>query len=314
MSLTQDITAQIQKALENTNIKKSDAPKVSIIIPVYNAEKFLSKCLFSVINQTEKDIEIIVINDGSTDDSQKILSLFSEKDKRITIIEQEHNLQGAARNSGIKHARGEYIGFVDADDWVDKDYFEKLYIAAKKYNSDLALAINTRVGNGKTKNRLNITEETFKTNLQDKIDTCLLWKDACPTNKIYKKEFLIKYDILYPEGVYCEDKLFSVKSVYYANGIVTVPNVHYYYFRNPNSTVKRYSKTKTHKNDKEKARLNVLNFLRSSKAEIRDGDFSAVTKSLKIFGITLYTKKESLHSAKHYLFNCIKIKNEKLTQ
>ena len=136
-------------------------PELSVIIPVYNTDKYLEKSLDSLTSQTLKDIEIICVNDGSTDNSLAVLQKYADKDSRIIVINQEHKMQGAARNAGIKIAEGEYIGFVDSDDWVDKDYFEKLYNAVKKYDSDIALATNIRTGHGKTKKRLNITKEEY---------------------------------------------------------------------------------------------------------------------------------------------------------
>lgn len=313
MSLSKNEIINIKNSLKNiSNFHDIKEPKVSVIVPVFNTEKFISKCLYSLINQTEKDIEIIVVNDGSADDSMLVASFFAERDSRITIINQEHKLQGAARNNGIKHARGEYIGFVDSDDWVDLDYFEKLYTFAKKYNSDLSLATHVRTGNGKTKKRLNITKEKFITDLQERMDICNQWKDGCPTNKIYKTELLKKNEIFYPEGVYCEDKLFTTKALFYANGIVTVPNIYYYYFRSPNSTVHNKVKDKARKKDKNNARLEVLRFLKENNVQLRDGDFCAITKHFNIFGFSIYKKKESLHSAKHYIFSIIKIKEEQL--
>ena len=106
-------------------------PKVSIIIPVYNVEQYLPKCLDSIINQTLKDIEIICINDGSIDNSLSILKEYASKDDRIIIIDKENEGQGIARNLGIKKAKGKYIGFVDPDDWVDIQMFEKCIIKHK---------------------------------------------------------------------------------------------------------------------------------------------------------------------------------------
>ena len=147
------------------------------------------------------DIEVICVNDCSTDNSLDVVHDFANKDKRIKVINNPLNLkQGASRNIGIKMATGEYIGFIDSDDWIDLDYFEKLYAAAKKHNSDIALATNVRIGNGKTKKRLIIEKEEFKTNLQEKFDICSLVKNPCPTNKIYKQTLLLENNVFYPEN------------------------------------------------------------------------------------------------------------------
>ena len=132
---------------------------VSVIVPVYNTEGFLQKCLDSLTNQTLEDIEIICVNDGSTDNSLKILEDNAIRDDRIKIINQKNKKQGAARNAGMKIATGEYIGFVDSDDWIDLDFYEKLYNAATRHNFDIALGTNIRVKKNVNKKRLNITEE-----------------------------------------------------------------------------------------------------------------------------------------------------------
>ena len=172
-------------------------PKISIIIPVYNTEKYLVKCIDSLLYQSLEDIEIICVNDGSTDNSQKILDNYAKKDKRIKVIHQENKKQGAARNKGMGIATGEFIGYVDSDDWVDFDYFEELYIAAKKHNLDIALATNVRIGNGKTKKRLKIEKEQVAHSLQEKLDLCNQFKNECPTNKIYRRNFLIERKVIF---------------------------------------------------------------------------------------------------------------------
>lgn len=284
-------------------------PKVSVIVPTYNNGKYLPKCLFSLVRQTLKEIEIIVVNDGSNDNTDEILKLFSCYDKRIKVINQPNLKQGTARNNGLKLAVGEYIGYVDSDDWVDFNYYEKLYNAAKKHDADLAFATNIRIGNGRTKKRLNIEKETLAKSLQERIDISNQFKNPCPTNKIYRRKMLVENSISWPEGVYCEDKLYTIKAVYYANAMVAVPDVYYYYFRNPNSTVnnKNVQRRAKAKNDKIEASRQVLNFLKEKKANIRDKDFWALGKEFKILNIPFYSEKESIKTKRGYLFSFIKI-------
>ena len=101
--------------------------KVSVIIPVYNCEKYIEECIESLINQTLQECEFIFVNDGSKDKSEEIIKKYADKDERITLINQKNSGVSVARNVGIKKAVGEYIGFVDADDYVDSNYYEKLY-------------------------------------------------------------------------------------------------------------------------------------------------------------------------------------------
>lgn len=277
-------------------------PKVSIIIPVYNTEEYLKKCIDSLIYQSLEDIEIICVNDGSTDNSQEILENYSKKDARIKVLYQENKKQGAARNKGMEIATGEYIGYVDSDDWVDFDYFEELYNAAKKQDLDIALATNVRIGNGKTKKRLKIEKEQVAHSLQEKLDLCNQFKNECPTNKIYRREFLLKNNIIWPEGVYCEDKIYTLKAVFWANGIISVPDVNYYYFRRQNSTVKSNKQSKI---DKNTAKKEVVRFLKENNANIRDKEIWAIKKEFKMFGIPFLTIKESLKTEKFCLFSCI---------
>lgn len=285
---------------------------VSIIVPVYNTEEYLQKCLNSLTNQTLKNIEIICVNDGSTDNSLKILQDNAIKDDRIKIINQENKKQGAARNAGMQVATGEYIGFVDSDDYVDLNYFERLYRNASSRESDIALATNVRIGKNKFKLRLNLQTVEKYTKLQDKLDVCHQWKNECPTNKIYRKSYLDANNIQWPEGIYCEDKLFTIKAVYFANSIVTVPDVYYYYFDNPKSTVNSYARKHRQKLniDKNNARRDVINFLKKQNAEVRDKDFWYIdTKSsIYLFGIIpIFKLRKSTKTSIGYLFGFVPV-------
>ena len=298
----------IEKELKKLSVSQaSDNIKVSVIVPTYNDELYLPRCLFSLVRQTLKDIEIIVVNDGSTDDTACILDLFAKYDKRFKIVNQPNLKQGVARNKGMENALGEYIGYVDSDDWIDLDYFEKLYNSAKKYDADIALATNIRTGNGKTKKRLHIENEVLVSTLQGKIDISNQAKNPCPTNKIYRRKMLLENLITWPEGVYCEDKIYTIKALYYANSLVAVPDVFYYYFRNPNSTVnnKNVQRRAKAKMDKINANRAVLNFLKENNANIRDSEFWALKTEKKLLGITLYKIFESIKTEKFLLFGFI---------
>ena len=145
-------------------------PKVSVIIPVYNVEQYLKQCLDSVINQTLKDIEIICVDDGSTDCSLKILKEYAEKDNRITVISTPNVNAGHARNIGLKQAKGMYISFVDSDDWLDPDMLIKLYWKMAN-NSDIDMCIcNFDVIDNKTKQIIQVLGIQHKNTKQFDVD------------------------------------------------------------------------------------------------------------------------------------------------
>lgn len=191
--------------------------KFSVVVPVYNTEKYLSKCLDSIINQTLNDIEIICVNDGSTDNSLKILKEYSNKDSRIKIINQKNLGPGSARNKGIDNAQGEYISFVDSDDWVELNFLEKTYNICKKNNLDLLIfASSTYNENNKTFDKKNnyynlsgFDSEYVNTIFSYNDYTDLLFRiPTGPVNKVYRKNLLIDKDIRFPEDVYYEDNVF----------------------------------------------------------------------------------------------------------
>ena len=123
-------------------------PKISIIIPVYNTEKYLDACIDSLVNQTFKDCEFIFINDGSIDSSSEILNKLASKDTRVIVINQDNQGVSIARNNGLKIARGKYIGFVDADDWVENDMYQILYDEIEFSYTDLVMCNSKCYQNG----------------------------------------------------------------------------------------------------------------------------------------------------------------------
>ncbi len=215
-------------------------PKISIIVPIYNSEKFISECLNSIIHQTLAGFEVICVNDGSTDSTQSILEVYQKRDSRIRIINQENAGLSAARNAGIKVATGEYIGFVDSDDWVSSDFFEKLYYMAKENEADIVMGmvdIYYSILEKKSKSTwINTIINTFETDIvvsvadrKKVINTNAVW------NKLFLRDFVNQYNFLFYEGLCWEDNPFTVMTTIKANKVCIVRDVVYCYRVHGNS-------------------------------------------------------------------------------
>ena len=210
--------------------------QVSIIIPVYNTGEYLKECLDSVTNQTLKNIEIICIDDCSTDSSLDILKQYAERDARIKVIHNKENMgaPGAVKNIGIRIAKGEYLGFVDSDDYVDLDYFEKLYYLAAANNSDVAASLKTVFFGQSNRCRIFDCPEGPLSAAKDKFPLLKVSGSNC--SKIYRKEMVLRNQITCCEiRNIAEDNYFSMLSMVMANHIVTTPDTAYYYRRRRHS-------------------------------------------------------------------------------
>ncbi len=255
--------------------------KISVIIPVYNVEKYLRRCLDSLVNQTISDIEIICVNDGSTDKSLEILEEYAKKDKRIKIINQENQKQGAARNRGLEIAQGEFISFVDSDDWVDLDYFEKMYNAVISSNANIAVSSTKRNYKRKTKDhsKIKTNEVYYETNkiLSAIQNNLVVW------GKIFNFE-IIK-NLRFEEGVFYEDAPYAIRAIHLAKSVVTVPDTTYHYFSNPTSTIKQKLSTKN-KNDKISTNLDLINYC--EKNNIDTGNWEVLKERHFLWGVKHY--------------------------
>lgn len=194
---------------------------ISIIVPVYNVEQYLDDCLISIINQTYKNLEIILIDDGSTDNSGKICDKYAEKYSRIIVIHKENGGVSSARNAGLHIARGVYIGFVDPDDWIAEDMYEVLYVNAKKYDVDISVCkfkiVTSRTCKKLTKKTNNAVSLSPKESMYYML-SCKEGYSCGPCNKLYKKEIIKKFnkkvsiaeDLLYNFDIYIKLKKCTV--------------------------------------------------------------------------------------------------------
>ncbi len=209
-------------------------PKVSIIVPVYNVEEYLEKCLNTLVNQTLKDIEIIIVNDGTKDNSQKIIDKFSRKYKKIKAYKKANGGQSSARNYGLKKATGDYIGFIDSDDYVTYDMFEKMYDKAISKNFDVVVCDFEEVYNDKIiRGYSNIQNDIFTKENVKKIMTNIY---PSPWNKIYKKELLDNF--WFKEGVWFEDVEFLYRLLPNITSIGVVHEPFCKYVQRPRSITK----------------------------------------------------------------------------
>lgn len=268
-------------------------------------EKYLPKCLESLIKQTLNDIEIICVNDGSMDDSLAILKEFASRDSRIRIIDNQHQGVAKTRNTGIEQSTGEYIGFVDSDDYIDIDFFEKLYNSATKSNSDIAIASIL-----KHKNFFNIynakyTKEEIAITIQDKIKLCEDKKHFFfyAWNKIYHSGFIKENNIKFSEGQIYEDVMFAIKALYYSNKIISVYGTKYHYIEHENSLTKYKDKTGEKEQDLIKAYSELQEFCNSKNIEIPER-LNYYTKENFGFILNLYKGK---YQSKIQLFNIFTI-------
>lgn len=184
----------------------------SIIIPVYNVEQYLGECLESVFNQSFQDWEAVCVNDGSTDGSAAILEAYSAKDNRLRIITQPNGGLSAARNAGMKEANGDYILFLDSDDWLELDALETL---ARNLDGEDMLCFSGRrcfeeTGNCHDADQL--LEKTYSTGMAYYNENALLHRDfafVCVVLRLYRRRFLLDNDLHFKEGIYHEDNLFT---------------------------------------------------------------------------------------------------------
>ncbi|MCM3763514.1 glycosyltransferase [Neobacillus niacini] len=214
-------------------------PKISIIVPVFNVENFIDDCIKSILGQKFSDFELILVNDGSTDHSGHVCDEYAKKDNRIIVIHKENGGQSSARNKGIEAAKGDYLGFVDSDDWIDHDMYNVLYTKAIETDSDIA-ACNFIQYDRKADSHLysmNTSDQLFDRSaamhelyLNERLS-------FSPCNKIYKRQLL--NGIWFKEGYILEDMDFAYRIMNEAKRIFYTGQALYHYRYNEKSTMRK---------------------------------------------------------------------------
>lgn len=209
-------------------------PKVSVIVAVYNAGKYLDECLASIIKQTLKEIEIICVNDGSTDNSLEILKRYAEVDQRIIILNQENQGAGAARNHGLKYAKGEYLSFLDADDFFEANMLEESYAQGKKYDADICVfAADLFVQSKKVykpcgwafKKQYFPLNKPFNPKEDQYKDNIFRMYNGWAWDKLFKREFIQNIDVEYQNLRTTNDMFFVFIALAKAEKIVALDKI-----------------------------------------------------------------------------------------
>lgn len=235
--------------------------KISIIVPIYNTELFLDKCIKSLITQSHNNLEIILINDGSTDQSLSICKKYANKDNRIILIDKKNGGVSSARNKGLEIATGDYIGFVDSDDYISSDMYEKLLFAIKENDADIAECGYFNVSaDYKIISKYPLQKKEIIGNYECSYNYLNKYNTTnFNVNKIYKK--FIFEDIRYPDYNYSEDYVVNAKAFYKCNKKITINDCCYYYVRNESSA--SHQKFNAKKLDIIKAGKEVLKFYKN---------------------------------------------------
>ena len=234
---------------------------ISVVVSIYNVEQYIEQCVKSLINQTLRNIEIILVDDGTKDQSGQIIDNLAEMDKRIKVIHKENGGLASARNAGLKIAQGEFIIFIDGDDWIDETMLEKLYNSAKSNDSDMSLCSFTRFVNNEYRSSDEMSIISFfkqdmvisghenvvndlllhmiGTMPEDKLDVDLLMS-CCRC--LYKKQLLIKNNIKFKSerAFISEDLIFQIEAFEYINRVSSVAEPLYYYRCNNGSLTQSY--------------------------------------------------------------------------
>ncbi|MBQ8870700.1 MAG: glycosyltransferase [Alphaproteobacteria bacterium] len=275
--------------------------KISVIIPIYNVEKFLPQCLDSILAQTLNDLEVICVNDGSPDNCSQILSDYAKKDSRIVVMEQKNKGVCAARNAAIKIANAEYIGFVDPDDWIESDFYQNLYEKAKVYDADIVGTGFCSVRNNYKKTMYSVREIKTALTVEEKFKIFKMPENNYIWNKIYKKSVIIDNEIFFLEGICYEDIIWSSQVMEFSKLALMIPTIGYNYRYNNNSIVNTTFFDSKKMKDQEFAHKFQRGFMEKHKMKIKPNYDKKI--KIKFFGFTILKIMEAYDYKKIiYLF------------
>lgn len=227
--------------------------KISVILPVYKVEAYIDQCMECVLNQTYKNLEIILVDDGSPDNSGKMCDKYASLDDRVIVIHKKNGGAPAARNDALAIATGEWIAYVDPDDWIEKEAFEEALKVAVREGSDIVI-FNTYLNEGDRQTNIQSFPEDFTTDNRDFIHKLQLsslsryytpllqnWSQGFPWDKIYRASFLKENNVLWPTNVKAnDDVIYTIHAFQFARKVSYINRTFYHYRMNPESIGHKY--------------------------------------------------------------------------
>lgn len=287
-------------------------PKVSVIVPVYNVEPFLARCLDSIVGQTLREIEIVCVDDGSPDRSIDILNRYAAQDSRIRVISQENRGLGGARNRGFDAATGEYVLYVDSDDWIDPAYCERLYEAARQSGADIACASILKIRPSYSKWTVHYTEQKLVTAVQERFLAAHCPPDFYVMNKLLRREMLLQMGLRFRERVCYEDVEYTMRLLGESESLVTVPDVVYRYVVN-GASITKSRQTPKKQQDKYLAHKAFVAYADARGIRI-DARFRRIPRrTYDRWGLTWLKVKECGDRATYRLFDLIPVWRRRVT-
>lgn len=281
-------------------------PKISIIVPVFNVEKFVGDCIESILSQSFIDFELILINDGSTDGSGDICDEYAKKDNRIQVIHKENGGQSSARNIGINVAKGHYIGFIDSDDWIHSDMYQILYNKAIEFDADIAACNIIQYNQDDSKYYFCNDSKEYLYDRNSAMSELYLNQRLTfsPCNKLYKID-LFK-EIRFKEGFILEDIDFSYRIIHQCKRIFYIGEAFYNYRYNDKSTMRKtFSKKRL---DEYEVRKNLYGFYLENYPSCAD----EVYAEWFLTGLMLYVNIDKYYNNEKNQYQYLIDKNRKI--
>lgn len=223
---------------------------ISVIVPVYNVSNYLERCVQSLLDQSYADFELILVDDGSTDDSGQLCDQLAQQDQRIKVIHKPNGGLSDARNAGLEVASGQWLSFVDSDDWVEPDFLQKLHAAAVQSDAEVAICAYALTYDRQPCRSVLIGKASVVMVSERALEDILTYQrfgGVMTWNKLYKKDLFIKQQIRFPKGKVHEDNFTTYKTYYYANKVAYIDEALYNYYQRDNGIMaEQFSEKRYH--------------------------------------------------------------------